>query len=74
MYCNEFDTGFDVFRSNKIYSEIFRIMNMTNIDGKHSKPPYLHVKHKNTRKTGTKWSKIHFFSDRQNIENSSEVG
>ena len=43
---------------------------MTNVDEKHSKPPFLHVQRENTRKTGTK---IHFFSDRQNIEDISEV-
>ena len=36
------------------------------------KTPYLHVKHKNTCKTDT--TKIHFFSDRQNIENTSKLG
>ena len=66
-----FDNGFDVFRSNKIFwnvqdliacrSCVFWTMNMTNIDGKHSKTPYSHVKHKNTRKQVQKWSKIHFF-------------
>jgi len=35
------------------------------------KPPYLHVKHKNTRKTGyNNGRKYTFFSDRQNIENT----
>ena len=39
------------------------------------KPPYLHVKHRNTRKTGTKNGREYtFFSDRQNIENTSKVG
>ena len=43
---------------------------MTNIDGKHSKTPYLHVNTKTHVKQVQKWSKIHFFSDRQNIENT----
>ena len=48
---------------------------MTNIDGNQSTPPpYLHVKHENTRKTGTKMiENTFFFSDRQDIENSFEV-
>ena len=35
---------------------------MTNIDGKHSKLPYLHVKHENTCKTGIKMIENTFFS------------
>ena len=64
MYCHEVNTGFDVFRSKKsdlkfsrsnwCGSYVFWTINMPNIDEKHSKGPILHVKHKNTRKTGTK--------------------
>ena len=35
---------------------------MTSIDGKHSKPPYLHAKHENTRKPGTKMVENTLFS------------
>ena len=38
------------------------------------KTPYLHVKHKNTRKIGVKMVENTLFSYQQNIENSSEVG
>ena len=37
---------------------------MTNIDGKHT---YLHVKHKNARKSGMKMVQNTLFSDRQHI-------
>ena len=38
-------------------------------------PPFLHVKRENTRKTDTKMvENTLFFSDRQNIEDISEVG
>ena len=38
-------------------------------------PPFLNVKLENTRKTGTKMvENTLFFSDRQNIEDISEVG
>ena len=54
---------------------LFSTINMTNIDEKHSNPPFLHVKRKNTRKNRYKnGRKYTFFSDRQNIEDKSEVG
>ena len=38
-------------------------------------PPFLHVKRENTRKMGAKMiENTFFFSDRQNIEDISEVG
>ena len=49
------------------------IMNIGNVDGKHSNPPYLHENHENTRKKKQNDRKYTFFSDRQDIENSFEV-
>ena len=37
-------------------------MDMTNVDEKHSKPPILHVKRENARKTGTKMVENTLFS------------
>ena len=65
MYCNRFNIGFGVFRSNENHCKIFKIkfyvevvffrpwiwpMLMKNTQN----PPLLHVKRENTRKTGTK--------------------
>ena len=65
MYCNRFNIGFGVFRSNENHCKIFKIkchvevvffrpwiwpMLMENTQN----PPFLHVKRENTRKTDTK--------------------
>ena len=73
MYCNRFNIGFGVFRSNENHCKIFKIkfhvevvffrpwiwpMLMKNTQN----PPFLHVKRENTRKTGTKMVENTLFS------------
>ena len=73
MYCNRFNIGFGVFRSNEKHYKIFKIkchmevvffrpwrwpMLMKNTQN----PIFLHVKRENTRKTGTKMVENTLFS------------
>ena len=54
-------------------TDVFVTLNMPHIDEKDSKPPMFTRKTPKYTSKHIKWTKIHFFSDRQNIENRFEV-